>query len=59
MEQQSSEVEALKCLMNDLYEQESKHILAHSFRDLNETAAYEKKSSFELEFPRGYIFQVN
>ncbi len=47
MEQYSSQVDALQCFLNDLYEQERKHVLLlDPFKDVSGTTEEDENSNF-------------
>jgi hypothetical protein len=59
MEQNSSEVENLRSLVNALYEQESKHLQNYPFRGIKEIMPYVVKGKDDFEFMKAFIFPGN
>ena len=59
MEQNSSEDENLRCLVNNLYEQESKQMLNYPFRGVMEIMPYTVKGKGDFEFIKAFMFPGN
>lgn len=59
MEHNSKEVDALRSLVNDLYEQESQYLLSYPFRDLKEIMPYVEKDKDNFEFLKAFIIRSN
>ncbi len=59
MEQNSSEVETFHSLVNDLYKQESEHLLTYPFRGIKEIMPYMDKGKYDAEFMHAFMFPFN
>jgi hypothetical protein len=57
MEQNSSEVEALRCLVNDLYNKDSKHLQSYPFRDLKDILPFVNKEKDDFEFLKAFMLR--